>query len=110
MSHRNRHITILYRRIEFVTWILSIVISLLSIVTLLLSIVALMLSHVHHRIARPLGPPYINFISVNFYRIERQPFSDLYQMALLPLSKCCRMHMNLQWTSVNLYSCKYYTM
>ena len=31
--------------------------SILSIVTLLLSIVALMLSHVHHRIARPLGPP-----------------------------------------------------
>ena len=50
---------IVYRHIEFVTWILSIVTSLLSIVTLLLSIVASMLSHVHHRIARPLGPPYI---------------------------------------------------
>ena len=49
---------IVYRHIEFVTWILSIVTSLLSIVTLLLSIVASMLSHVHHRIARPLGPPY----------------------------------------------------
>ena len=48
---------IVYRHIEFVTWILSIVTSLLSIVTLLLSIVASML-HVHHRIARPLGPPY----------------------------------------------------
>ena len=49
---------IVYRHIEFVTWILSIVISLLSIVTLLLSIIASMLSHVHHRIARPLGPLY----------------------------------------------------
>ena len=48
---------IVYRHIEFVTWILSIVTSLLSIVTLLLSIIASMLSHVHHRIARPLGPP-----------------------------------------------------
>ena len=45
---------------EFVTWILSIVTSLSSIVTLLLSIVASMLSHVHHRIARPLGLPYIS--------------------------------------------------
>ena len=45
---------IVYRHIEFVTWILS-------IVTLLLSIVASMLSHVHHRIARPLGPPYYGF-------------------------------------------------
>ena len=58
---------IVYRHIEFVTWILSIVTSLLSIVILLLSIVILllsiaasMLSHVHHRIARPLGPPYLN--------------------------------------------------
>ena len=42
---------IVYRHIEFVTWILS-------FVTLLLSIVASMLSLVHHRIARPLGPPY----------------------------------------------------
>ena len=54
---------IVYRHIEFVTWMLSIVTSLLSIVTLLLSIVASMLSHVRHRIARPLGPPYI---SINF--------------------------------------------
>ena len=51
---------IVYRHMEFVTWILSIVTLLLSIVTLLLSIVASMLSHVHHRIARPLGPPYKN--------------------------------------------------
>ena len=51
---------IVYRHIESVTWILSIVTSLLSIVTLLLSIVASMLSHVHHRIAQPLGPPYKN--------------------------------------------------
>ena len=50
---------IVYRHIEFVTWILSIVTSLLCIVTLLLSIIASMLSHVHHRIARPLGPPYM---------------------------------------------------
>ena len=49
---------IVYRHIEFVTWILSIVTSLLSIVTLLLSIVASMLSHVHHRIVRPIGPSY----------------------------------------------------
>ena len=42
---------IVYRHIEFVTWILSIVTSLLSIVTLLLS-------HVHYHIARPLRPPY----------------------------------------------------
>ena len=49
---------IVYRHLEFVTWILPIITSLLSIVTLLLSIVASMLSHVHHRIARPLGPPY----------------------------------------------------
>ena len=46
---------IVYRHIEFVTWILSIVTSLL-----LLSITASMLSHVHHRIAQPLGPPYLN--------------------------------------------------
>ena len=50
---------IIYRHIEFITWILSIVTSLLSIITLLLSIVTSMLSHVHHRIVRPLGPPYI---------------------------------------------------
>ena len=49
---------IVYRHIEFVTWILSFITLLLSIVTLLLSIVASMLSHVHHHIARPLGPPY----------------------------------------------------
>ena len=54
---------IIYRHIEFVTWILSIVTSLLSIATLLLSIVASMLSHVHHRIARPLGPPYVYICS-----------------------------------------------
>ena len=71
LSHRICHVDIVYchmesvawispairRHIEFVMWILSIVTSLLSIVTLLLSIVASMLSHVHHRIARPLGPP-----------------------------------------------------
>ena len=50
---------IVYCRMESVAWILSIVTSLLSIVTLLLSIVASMLSHVHHRIARRLGPPYL---------------------------------------------------
>ena len=50
---------IVYRHIEFVT----IVTSLLSIVTLLLSVVASMLSHVHHRIARPLGPLYVSDVS-----------------------------------------------
>ena len=57
LSHGICRIDIVYRHIEFVTWILSIVTSLLSIVTLLLSIVASMLSHVHRRIAQPLGPP-----------------------------------------------------
>ena len=58
---------IVYRHIEFVTWILSIVTSLLSIVTLLLSIVTSMLSHVHHRIAQPLGPPYNYIIYATAY-------------------------------------------
>ena len=63
---------IVYRHIEFVTWMLSIVTSLLSIVTLLLSIVASMFSHVHHRIARPLGPPYNReFCNVyNYYLVS----------------------------------------
>ena len=51
---------IVYRHIEFVTWILS-------IVTSLLSIVASMLSHVHHRIARPLGPPYFSLHKAVFH-------------------------------------------
>ena len=59
LSHGICRMDIVYRHIEFVTWILSIVTLLLSVVTLLLSIVASMLSHVHHRIARPLGPPYV---------------------------------------------------
>ena len=33
--------------------------------------------------------PLINFIGANFYCLERQPFSDLYLIASLPLSKCC---------------------
>ena len=59
----------MYRHIESVTWILCIVTSLLSIVTLFLSIVASMLSHVHHRIARPLGPPYRAPIYLTFYTL-----------------------------------------
>ena len=51
-------VIIVYSRIEFVMWILSVVISLSSIATLLLSIITVMLSHVHHHTARPLGPPY----------------------------------------------------
>ena len=77
---------IVYRHIEFVTLILSIVTSLLSIITsllsidtLLLSIVASMLSHVHHRIARPLGPPYQSSSppGLTSYKIFTTTFLDI---------------------------------
>ena len=72
---------IVYRHIEFVTWILSIVTSLLSIVTLLLSIIASMLSHVHHRIARPLGPPYLSTkeatgVANHLYKVHIAMYTD----------------------------------
>ena len=55
---------IVYRNIEFVMWILSIITSLLSIVTLLLSAIASMLSHVHYHIVQLLRPLYLEPVHV----------------------------------------------